>query len=95
MESTIQENIQLKGCQLYANYQNRKYLLPLKSQKVDARVLNSIATIEIAQKYVNDTTDPLEIILNIPMEEEYAIGKLVIQIDEQVIEGKILEKEKA
>ena len=40
--------------------------------------MNSIATIELVQKYVNDTQDPLEIILNIPLEEDYALGKLVI-----------------
>ena len=48
MEPTILENFQLKGCQLYANYQNRKYLMPLKYQKVDARVVNSLATIEMS-----------------------------------------------
>jgi len=54
--------------------------------------LNSIATIEIIQTYTNDTSDPLEITLNIPIEEDYGLGKLIVQIDDNIIEGKILPK---
>ncbi|CDW72219.1 UNKNOWN [Stylonychia lemnae] len=57
--------------------------------------MNSIATIEIIQKFFNDTAQPLEVTLNVPIEEDYGIGKLMIQIDEKVIEGRILEKQKA
>lgn len=57
--------------------------------------MNSIATIDITQTYSNDTADPLEVTLNVPIDQEYGVGKLTIQIDDNIIEGKILEKEKA
>ncbi|CDW91779.1 UNKNOWN [Stylonychia lemnae] len=82
-------------CQLFSDFNGNQYLLPLKSQIVNARIMNSIATIEIIQKFFNDTAQPLEVTLNVPIEEDYGIGKLMIQIDEKVIEGRILEKQKA
>ncbi|CDW75216.1 UNKNOWN [Stylonychia lemnae] len=82
-------------CQLFAKVDDKRYLIPLKNQIVNARVMNSIATIEIIQTCFNDSSDPLEVFLNVPVEEDYGIGKLIVQIDENIIEGKILEKKKA
>ncbi|CDW74212.1 UNKNOWN [Stylonychia lemnae] len=82
-------------CQFFAKVDDKQYLIPLKNQRVNVRVMNSIATIEIIQTYFNDTSDPLEVFLNVPVDQEYGVGKLIVQIDEKIIEGKILEKQKA
>lgn len=37
----------------------------------------------------------MEMTLKFPQEKEYALGKLTIQIGDNIIEGKILKKEKA
>ncbi|CDW72326.1 UNKNOWN [Stylonychia lemnae] len=90
------ENLKKKiSCQLFGDLNGNQYLLPLKSQTINARIMNSIATIEIIQQFFNDTSQPLEVTVNVPIEEDYVIGKLMVQIDDKVIEGKILEKQKA
>ncbi|CDW91786.1 UNKNOWN [Stylonychia lemnae] len=38
---------------------------------------------------------PLEIVLHLPIQEDYAIGNLSVQIGDQIIEGKILRKKQA
>eukprot|EP00347_Sterkiella_histriomuscorum_P003897 403362523 len=93
---TLQKKKADKLCfQMFAKLNGERYKLPLKHQKVAVKVMNTIATIDIIQTYSNDTTDPLEITLNVPIEKDYGMGKLTIQIDDNLIEGKILEKEKA
>jgi hypothetical protein len=44
---------------------------------------------------VNDGEHPLEVSLKLPVQEAYIVGKLTIQIGDNVIEAKVLSKEKA
>lgn len=56
---------------------------------------NVIAVIDIVQTYYNHSQNPLEVTLLFPVEKDHALGKLNIQIGDDIIEGKILNKEKA
>jgi len=59
------------------------------------KVTNVIAVIDIVQTYYNHSENPLEVTLMFPVEKDHALGKLNIQIGDDIIEGKILNKEKA
>ena len=69
--------------------------LPLKHQEINVKVTNVFAVFDIVQTYFNDTDAPLEVTLKIPTEKDHALGQLTIQIGDIVIEGKIMNKEKA
>ena len=51
--------------------------------------------IDVEQTFISHFTHPLEISFEIPIDKEYTIGQLTAQIGEQIIEGKILKKERA
>ena len=57
--------------------------------------MNSIATVDLSQRFENNTDNPLEITLKIPVDPDYAVGKLIIELGDNIIEGKVLEKQKA
>ena len=59
------------------------------------KVTNVIAVIDIVQTYYNHSENPLEVTLMFPVEKDHTLGKLNIQIGDDIIEGKILNKEKA
>ncbi|CDW72325.1 UNKNOWN [Stylonychia lemnae] len=74
------ESIQRKKCcQLVSHIAGKQYLLPLKSQTI----------------FYNNFDDLLEVTLDVPINEDYGIGKLIVQIGDEIIEGKILEQYKA
>ena len=54
-----------------------------------------IAVIDVVQTFFNDSDNPLEVTLMFPIEKDYALGKLTIQIGDTIIEGKIMSKDKA
>ena len=56
---------------------------------------NAVGVLNIVQTYINAGEAPLEVTLKFPTEKEYALGRLTIQIGDDLIEGKILKKEKA
>ena len=76
-------------------YENKKYNLPLSNQEINAKIYNSIATIQIAQTYENDTSESMEVTLSIPVQKNFSISKLRILLGDKEVEGKIFEKEKA
>lgn len=69
--------------------------LPLKDYRITARVDNSIATIELTQTYINELESPIETTYMFPSDANIVMSKLVIQVGERVIEGKVMEKEEA
>jgi len=54
--------------------------------------MNSIATIDLNQVFYNHTENPLELTLKLPLDQDYAMGKLIMEIGDAVIEGKVFEK---
>ena len=97
MQATKDCQMNLRECQFIArNPQDGATKgMPLKHQKVNLTVNNAVGVIDIVQTYLNDCDHPVEVTLKFPIEKEYAVGKLTIQIGEDIIEGKILKKEKA
>lgn len=69
--------------------------LPLKHQEVNISVDNAVAVMDVVQTFINDRDHPLEVSLKFPIEKEHALGGLTIQIGDDIIEGKVLKKEKA
>ena len=67
----------------------------MKHQEVRVQITNVIAVIDVVQTYFNDSESPLEVTLMFPIEKDYALGKLTIQIGDTIIEGKIMSKDKA
>ena len=49
----------------------------------------------LKQIFENNTLNPLEISLKMPVDPDYAVGKIIIEIEGNIIEGKVLEKQKA
>ena len=47
------------------------------------------------QSYINWGTNPLEETFLFPIDPDVVVSKLIIEIDDKVIEGKIIEKGKA
>ena len=58
-------------------------------------IKNAVSIIDIVQTFINNNDYPLEVTLKFPIEQEHSVGKLTIQIGDDIIEGKILKKEKA
>jgi hypothetical protein len=69
--------------------------VPLKHQEIIVTVDNSIAVIDLVQTFQNDKSYPMEVSLKFPTEADHTLSNLTIQIGENIIEGKILKKEKA
>jgi len=69
--------------------------VPLKHQEIVVTVDNSIAVIDLVQTFQNDKSYPMEVSLKFPTEADHTLSNLTIQIGENIIEGKILKKEKA
>jgi Ca-activated chloride channel family protein len=69
--------------------------IPLKHQEVNVTVDNAVGIIDVVQTFLNDKQYPMEVTLKFPTEADHALSNLTIQIGEDVIEGKVMKKEKA
>jgi hypothetical protein len=63
-----------------ANHQKKGMSIPLKSHHIDAKYINSIATIEMVQVFQNTLASPVEAIYMMPNDPEVVISKLTIQV---------------
>ena len=54
-----------------------------------------LATLNITQHYFNDSESNKEFIFTLPNLKDYALGKLTIQVGDDIIEGKIMKKAEA
>ena len=70
--------------------------IPITSITCSAIIHESLAHIDIEQKFVNPTeSSPLELTYLFPKMKDTIISKLFITIGEKVIEARIMEKQKA
>ena len=76
---------------------NNDQVLHFKSQRVDIRVENSIAMIEISQSFVNELETPVEATYKFPTDPDQhtVISRVFFELGDKVVEGKVTEKEKA
>ena len=71
------------------------HMVPLKGIEINATLEGALATVNFDMTYSNPSDRPIECVYEYPLEEETIFSKLVVSIDDKVIEGKVQEKEKA
>ena len=69
--------------------------IPLKSSKVEARIINSVASIKYSQTYVNNEKVPLEWVYKFPADPYFTVTGMHITLDDKEIDAVIMEKEEA
>ena len=69
--------------------------LPLKDVSVDAKIQGYVLGLKSTLKYVNDSTDPVEVMFRFPLEQSHAVVGLTAIIDGRRIKAQIKEKEEA
>ncbi|CDW87105.1 UNKNOWN [Stylonychia lemnae] len=74
---------------------DRDQTMHFKSQSIDVQVNDMIAIINISQVFLNELQESVEATYEFPTDPDVVVSRLVIQMDDRVIEGKIMEKEKA
>jgi hypothetical protein len=62
---------------------------------VHINVVNGVASFELRQVYKNDQKNSLEIEYMFPINPEYSVTALNVQIGDKTVEGKVIKKEKA
>lgn len=70
-------------------------LVPLKSVDVAVRMTHCVAEIEVAQRYKNCETKPIEAVYSFPLPESSAVCKFEIEIDGKKIVGRVAKREEA
>jgi Ca-activated chloride channel homolog len=67
-------------------------LLPLVAMEVDARVVGVIATVDVAQTFVNTTGTAIEATYSFPLPDRAAVHKFQMVVGDRVIDGVIDER---
>ena len=89
------EEVWSYGTQAEAGFgalQTARGLLPLVAMEVDARVVGVIATIEVAQTFVNTTGTAIEATYIFPLPDRAAVHKFKMVVGARVIDGVIDER---
>ncbi|CDW87306.1 UNKNOWN [Stylonychia lemnae] len=74
---------------------DRDQPMHFKSQSINVQVHDMIAKINISQVFLNKLQEAVEATYQFPTDPDVVVSRLVIEMDDRVIEGKIMEKEKA
>ena len=69
--------------------------VPLKSVKVDVKVVNFTAEVTITQNFVNCEAAPIECLYHFPVEEEAAVTDFTAQLEGRTIRTEVKEKVEA
>jgi Ca-activated chloride channel family protein len=67
-------------------------LLPLAAMDVDARITGVMASIEIAQTFVNTTGTPIEATYVFPLPDRAAVNRFRMEVAGRVVEGVVQER---
>ena len=92
----INDKVSRRKYLFYAEKDDEKVLLPLKSIdiKSELRGANAITNVELT--YINPTSDsPLECTYTFPIDKNTVIAKFEAVIDDRVVQTKVMEKETA
>ena len=71
----------------------KKIPLPLKDVSVEAEIQGYVLGLKSTLKYVNDSSDPVEVVFRFPLEQSYAVVGLTAIIDGRKIKAQVKEKE--
>ena len=69
--------------------------IPLASVRVDVKVVNFNAQVEVTQEFVNREQNPIECVYFFPVEEEAAVVDFTAELEGRMIKTRIKEKEAA
>jgi len=70
-------------------------MVPLKGIDINATLEGALATVNFEMTYSNPSDTPIECTYEYPLEAETIFSKLVVYIDEKIIEAKVQEKVQA
>ncbi|HEY3446591.1 MAG TPA: VIT domain-containing protein [Myxococcales bacterium] len=70
-------------------------VLPLEHTEVSARVDGPVATVQVRQRFLNDTGGPIEATYLFPLPHEASVHRMSFQIGSRVVNAVIKEKEEA
>ena len=62
---------------------------------LNVEIINSVASITFEQTYANKLKNPIECVYQFPVDKAYAVSTVTVEINDKVIETKIMEKEEA
>ena len=80
----------------YAEKEDKKILLPLTKVSIKSELRGAMATNAVELTYLNPYEDsPLECTYVFPLEKTTLLAKFEAQIDDKVVETKVMEQEKA
>ena len=69
--------------------------LPLKHTHVDAELRAHFAEVTVTQTFVNEATDPIEVVYAFPLPENSAVSRMRIVVGDHVIESEVKKREVA
>ena len=72
-----------------------EYGLLLNQFDINLSITDTIAELVLIYHYVNELDTPIECSFAYPLDKDYLVSKMHIQIDDKEIESKIMEKEEA
>ena len=77
--------------------QERQALVPLKHVSMQGRIEAGHTTLDVKLCYMNLSEDnsPIECTFEMPIEQSTVVTKLMVQIDDRLVEAKIKAKEEA
>ncbi len=73
----------------------KKTSIPLRDVSVSAEIKGYVLGLKSVLTYVNDTSDPIEVLFRFPLEDSHAVVGLTAVIDGRKIKAEIREKEEA
>ena len=80
----------------YAEKDDEKVLLPLKSIDIKSELRGAVAITNVELSYINPTSDnPFECTYSFPIDKNTVLAKFEAIIDDKVVQTKIMEKEAA
>ena len=70
-------------------------LVPLKSVDIRATLEGALAIVDFNMTYANPGSSPIECTYEFPLEPQTLLSKLIVTVDDKVIEASVKEKEQA
>ena len=73
----------------------KRTALPLKDVSVEAEIQGYVLGLESTLKYVNESSEPAEVVFRFPLEQSHTVVGLTAIIDDRKIKAQLKEKEEA
>lgn len=70
-------------------------MIEMESAGLDLNIVNGVAQIVYSQAYENKSSNPIECNYQFPADNDYAVTKMVLKMDDKTVETEIMNKKKA